>query len=201
MAWGNPSKLRVAQRLAGALGYLALAHSDRLHVTTLHAKTQRPFGPAQGKGRMVELLRYISNIAPASEIDLAASIEQLARQHQRGGIVVICSDLLLTQNLEAGLARLVPPRWQVVVLHLLDPQEMQPGLLGPIELEDSETGQRLPITVDEALLSEYRQTLKQWHEGIAAACARRGATYARLLTSWPLERKVVPYLRARRLLT
>jgi hypothetical protein len=86
------------------------------------------------------------------------------------------------------------------VLHILDRRELSPDLSGPLELEDAETGQRLPITLDGPTLAAYRRNVTAWQEGIAHACARRGASYAQALTDWPLEQQVVPYLRARRIL-
>jgi hypothetical protein len=71
---------------------------------------------------------------------------------------------------------------------------------GPLELEDAETGQRLPLMLDAETVAAYRRNVTAWQELIADACARRGATYAQVLTEWPLERAVVPYLRARRIL-
>ena len=95
---------------------------------------------------------------------------------------------------------LTPPRWQTLVLHLLDRRDLQPELHGPLELEDSETGQHLALTLDDATLASYRRRVAEWREGLARACARRGATYAPLMSHWPLEQQVVPFLRARRVL-
>jgi hypothetical protein len=67
-------------------------------------------------------------------------------------------------------------------------------------LEDAETGQRLPLTLDATTLAAYRRNVGAWRERMAANCARRGATYAQVLAHWPLEQQVVPYLRARRIL-
>ncbi len=200
MTIGSPPRLRLAQQLVAAIGYLALAHSDRLHVLPFGPGALPPFGPAQGKGRLIELLRFIERIAPQPETRLAPVLQQHARRHPQGGLLVICSDLLAPDNLEEGLRALPPPRWQTLVLHLLDRRDLQPELQGPLELEDSETGQRLPITLDEATLRSYRQSVAAWRERIARICAARGATYAPMMSDWPLEQKVVPYLRARRLL-
>ena len=115
-------------------------------------------------------------------------------------MLVLVSDLLAAESLEEGLRALPPPRWQVLVLHILDRRELRPDLSGPLELEDAETGQRLPLTLDAATLSAYRRNIAAWQEGIATICARRGVPYAQVLTEWPLERAVVPYLRARRIL-
>ncbi|MCU0494595.1 MAG: DUF58 domain-containing protein [Chloroflexaceae bacterium] len=200
MAWGEPARFRVAQQLAGALGYLALAHSDRLHIVPFNSATPRPFGPTQGKGRMVEMLRYIENIKPEGQTNLTTLLQRYARSRPMGGVLVILSDLLTTDGLLEGLQALPPPRWQVLVLHLLDPQELRPTISGPIELEDSETGQRMELVLDKETLAEYRQNVERWQATVARACAQRHASYARLMTNWPLEQSIVPYLRTRRML-
>lgn len=201
MSWGEPSKLRTAQLLAGAIGYLALSHNDRLHVAPFSAEVRRPFGPAQGKSRLMDMLKYVEQIQAERTTGLARVLSAYARQHERGGLLVLCSDLLDPQGLEQGLAALVPPRWQVLVLHVIAPAELNPELLGPIELEDSETGEVIPLTLDEEAVAAYRANLTAWQEGVARACARRAATYAQIITSWPLERQIIPFLRARQILT
>ena len=211
MTWGAPSKLRAAQRLVGALGYLALAHSDRLRVVPFARGAGRSFGPTQGKARMGELLRFVADAPSAmspstgSKVEGSTALTEVLRnhahRHPRGGILVLCSDLLVPDGLEDGLRWLPPPRWQVLVLHMLDPRELHPELQGPLELEDSETGQRLPLTLDEMTLATYRRNVQDWQSRIAAICIRRGASYARIMTNWPLEQQIVPYLRTRRILT
>ncbi len=201
MAWGQPPKLRTAQQLVGALGYLALAHHDRLRVVPFGGELERPFGPLQGKARLVELLQYIEGISLQKQTNLGSVLRQYAVQNPTGGVMVICSDLLSSDGLDDGLQVLLPPRWQVLLLHLLDPHELRPDLQGPVELEDSESGQCLPLTLDAETLATYRRRVAAWQQRIGMVCARRGVTYTRMLTTWPLEQKIVPYLRIRRLLT
>ena len=207
MAWGEPPRLRAAQRLVAALGYLVLAHSDRLRIAPFDTALARPFGPAQGKARVSEMLRFVGAVPTPARVaeNERARLQQIlaayAQRNPRGGILILCSDLLLPDGLADGLRMLPPPRWQVVVLHLLDQRDLKPDLQGPLELEDSETGRRLPLTLDAPTLAAYARNVERWQSEIGAACARRGATYARVLTSWPLEKQVVPYLRLRRILT
>jgi uncharacterized protein (DUF58 family) len=200
MTMGDPPRLRLAQQVVGAIGYLALAHSDRLQIVPFGPAALRAFGPAQGKARSIEMLRFVEQLAPQPDTRLAAVVQQHARQNPQGGMLVICSDLLAPDSLEAALRAVPPPLWQTLVLHLLDQRELQPGLQGPVELEDSETGQRLPLTLDEETLAAYRKAVSAWRERTARLCANRGATYAPVFAHWPLEQQVVPYLRARRFL-
>jgi uncharacterized protein (DUF58 family) len=201
MALGNPPRLRLAQQLIGALGYLALAHSDRLHVVPFGGERMRGFGPAQGKARTPEMLRFVADLTPQPATRLADVLQRHARSQPQGGVLVLCSDLLAADDLGIALRAFAPPRWQVLVLHLLDQRDLQPNLSGPLELEDSETGQRLQLTLDAETLARYRQSVGAWRERLARVCAERGAHYAPIFAHWPLERQVVPYLRSRRLLT
>ncbi|NJO04676.1 MAG: DUF58 domain-containing protein [Chloroflexaceae bacterium] len=201
MAWGNPSKLRLMQQLAGAVGYLVLSYNDRLHIVPFGSQALRPFGPTRGKGRLVEMLRYIEQIPVQQTTELRTILQQHAQQYKRGGMLILCSDLLIHEGLADGLRLLPPPRWQVVVLHLLDPRELRPELQGPFELEDSETGQRISVALDAEQIAAYHQGVQEWQENLKRLCGRYGATYAPVMTTWPLEQKIVPYLRARRLLT
>jgi hypothetical protein len=58
----------------------------------------------------------------------------------------------------------------------------------------------MELTLDDETLAAYRSSVATWREGLARECARRGATYAAIMSDWPLEQQVVPYLRSRRLL-
>lgn len=200
MAWGEPTKVRVAQQLAAMVGYLALAHHDTLEVVPFGTAALRPFGPARGKGQLVRLLRFVEGLQVCEQTALGRVLMSFAASQVCAGLVVVISDLLDSAGLVDGLRALPSPRWQVLVLHVLDRREWAPDVSGPIELEDAETGQRLSLVLDAAALAQYRETIVQWQEQIARLCAQRGAGYAQVFTDWPLEQAVVPYLRLRRLL-
>lgn len=205
------SKWTGARRLAGALGYLALAGGERVLITPFASRLGESFGPTQGKKRAVSALQFVSKLKPASEIasesDLSHSLMTYSRSQPRGGILIIVSDLIDAaasaevgqgaQNLLEGLRHLTPPRWQVLVMHLLSEQELNPTLEGDYDLRDMETGQALPFHLDDLTLGQYRLRVRRWCNELSQACGRRGATYSQVLAEWPFERAVVPYLRQR----
>ncbi|NJN17877.1 MAG: DUF58 domain-containing protein [Oscillochloris sp.] len=201
MTIGSASRARLAAQLAGAIGYLTLAHSDRLRIVPFGPTGMRPFGPVQGKAFTVPMLQYLSDLQPQPETHLATVIARHAIQHPQGGIVLLISDLLARDHLAEALRPLAPPRWQTVVVHLIDRRDLQPELAGPLELVDSESGATLSLTLDDDTLTAYRQAVAHWRSDLARQCAVRGATYAPVMSDWPLERQVLPYLRARRLLS
>ena len=147
---------------AGALSYLGLAGGERLTVTPFARGLGQGFGPTQGKRQVVRTLQFLSALAPvtspaAGEADtsLADSLLTYARHHPGGGLLVLISDLLDTaaglshleertengpaqDQLAEGLRHFIPPRWQVLVMHLLTEQEIKPTLAGDFDLRDVE---------------------------------------------------------------
>ncbi len=200
MQAGESDRFRLALQLAGAMGYLALTHGDQVAIWPGDS-AEPVFGPARGKTRSIELLNRLRALQPAGHIDLARVAGQLARRQPRGGIALIVSDLLVPLPM-ADLARMLPaPRWQVQVLHLLSQTDLTPTGQGPLELIDSETGERLEVDLDAETLAAYRAAVTEWRSGIARSCAARGIAYAPVMIHWPLEQQIIPFLRLRRFLT
>jgi uncharacterized protein (DUF58 family) len=199
MRWGEPSKLWAARRLAAALGYLALNHGDRLVIADTSGQAA-PFGPKMGKGQVPALLRYLRELPFQPQADLAAASLRLARTYRRGGLVVLITDLAEIEDLAPVLTPLRPPTWQVLVLHLLHPAELEPTLRGEIELHDAETGERANYDLSPEALERYRAFAAEWGQKVELACLEQGAAYGRVLANWPIEQAVVPYLRRRRVI-
>jgi hypothetical protein len=111
--------------------------------------------------------------------------------------VVLISDLLAVPDLEAVCAALPAPAWQLIVLHLLHPAELNPTLRGEIEFHDVETGERANYDLDEAAITRYRAQAQAWCDRAEQVCFARHATYARVFADQPIEAAVLPYLRRR----
>jgi uncharacterized protein (DUF58 family) len=196
MQWGEPSKVWAARRLAAALGYIALNHGDRLALADT-AGQAAPFGPKMGKGQVPALLRFLRELPFPKQADLGAATLRLARTHRRGGLAILITDLTDVEDLAPVLAPLRPPTWQVLVLHLLHPAELEPTLRGEIELHDAETGERANYDLSPEALARYRAFAAEWCTRVEQACLAHGAAYGRVLADWPIEQAVLPYLRRR----
>jgi uncharacterized protein (DUF58 family) len=208
-------KWDAARRLAGALGYLGLAGGERVEITPFGHTLSEGFGPTEGKRRVISILKFLSQVTPLPPVKgeletggLIPSLNGYARTHPAGGLLVLISDLLDTATvpskegtrgsaLAESLRHLIPPRWQVLVVHLLTEEEVHPTLEGDYDLQDTETGESLPFHLNEATLTQYRLRVRTWCAELQSACAQRGATYARILAEWPLEQAIIPYLRQR----
>ncbi len=198
MAFGRPEKLLFAKRIAAALGYIGLASEDRIVVAALTGRTARRQGGLRGSGRVFRLLANLSSIQPAEgPTDLVASARHAAAMLSGRGVVVLLSDLL-DPGADRVIRELAATGSELIVLHLLSPDELDPALEGDLRLVDSESGDGVDVTVDLATIDDYKARLAAWQDGLADLAAKRRATYVPLSTDVPLNDLVFAELRRRR---
>jgi len=113
-----------------------------------------------------------------------------------GGLVVLISDLL-SPTWEKALTRLAARSAEVVVLHVLSPQELRPTLGGDVRLIDRESGAAVSVTLNNDAIRLYGQRLDEWRRTIESFCARHGMGYVPIDTATPLETLVFDTLRRR----
>jgi uncharacterized protein (DUF58 family) len=200
MASGTPEKLLFAKRAAAALGYIGLASEDRVAISALGGRTSRRQTPLRGSGRVFRLLSNLSAIQPAAgPTDLVAAARHAAAQLHGRGVVVLLSDLL-DPSADRVIRELAATRSELIILHILSPDELDPQLEGDLRLVDAETGAGVDITADLPTLDAYRSRLAAWKESFADLAARRRASYVDLSSDVPLNDLIFAELRRRRVL-
>jgi uncharacterized protein (DUF58 family) len=198
MASGLPNKLQFAKRAAAALGYIGLASEDRVTVSVLGGRVARRRVSLRGSGRVFRLLAELSAVQPAEgPTDLVTAARHAAAQLSGRGVVILLSDLL-DPAADRVIRELASTRSELIVLHVLSPQELDPPLEGDLRLVDVESGENIDVTADLATIDLYRARLAAWKEGFAKLAARRAATYVDLSTEVPLNELIFAELRRRR---
>jgi uncharacterized protein (DUF58 family) len=198
MGFGRPQKLLFAKRAAAALGYIGLASEDRVVVAALAGRQARRQGGLRGSGRVFRLLANLSSIQPGEGVtDLVAAARHAAAMLRGRGVVVLISDLL-DPGADRVIRELASTGSELIVLHTLSPDELDPALEGDLKLVDSETGEGIDVTIDLATLDDYKARLAAWQDAFADLAAKRRASYVPLSTDVPLADLVFAELRRRR---
>ncbi len=195
MDWGTPSKLQFAAKLAAALGYIVLTGNSKLIVSTLSGATSTSFGPAWGRRSVGGLIDFVQRERGHGETDLDAALNNYARRAGAGQALII-SDLM-TPKFEQGIRRLLDRRFEVTVLHVLAPEEVHPSMSGDLTLIDRETGNEVPITLNQEALDRYEERFRAWTRTLESFCARHDVVYQRIQTSERLEVVLFDHLRRR----
>ena len=181
MAAGDPAKLLFAKRAAAALGYIGLASEDRVAVTRARRPGRAGAGPrcaapAASSGCWPTCRR--SSRPTARPTCVAAARHAAAQLHGRG-VVILLSDLL-DPAADRVIRELAATGSELIVLHVLSPDELDPPLEGDLRLVDVETGDGVDVTVDLATLDAYKARLAAWKAGFADLAAKRRASYVDL---------------------
>lgn len=187
------NKLLFAKRLAAGLAYVSLGENDRLTISTLNDLDA--FGPSRGRQHTVRMLRYLHGVEGRGETDLDSLLSSYAAKAARPGLLFLISDLFSASGFATGLSKLASRGYEIVVVHVLSPDEVEPTVAGDLRLVDSETGNVQEVSLDAGLMALYRQRLEQWRSDIRAQCMRRDAVYVAACTDTPWERVVLQDLR------
>ena len=197
MSFGTPPKIDYARKLAAALGYVGIRSLDRVGVTTFAAGLSGALGPRRGRAQLFHLLEHMSALAPGGRTDIARSLEEYARRSRNPGLAIVISDLLddSRDGYRRGLQAMLFHDFEVVLVHVLDPEEIDPGEQGALRLTDMESGKVLPLHVDRQLLAAYRARVEGFFAEVESFCLKNRIEYLRVATMVPFEDAVLRYLR------
>ena len=191
------SKLGLARRIAATLAYIGLANLDRVNVGWFAGRYGGDLGLGRGKSHFHHVLEYLSRLpSDAGQTDLSRSLRAFGQRTKRRGLVLVLSDFFDPGGYEDALGYLLYQRFELQLVHLLDPAELSPRLLGDLRLTDTETGQSYEVTVNESLARAYEREIGGFLAGLEDFCAKRQIGYRRALTDASFEDFVLRALRA-----
>lgn len=199
MGFGTPTKLDYAVRLAAALGFVGLVNHERVGVGILRERVAEGWPPTRGRGQILPMMNFLAEVRPDGGTRLDEGLGNYAKRARESGLVVVISDLLDPAGYERGVRALLERRFDVHLVHLLDPEEVNPTLGGDLRLIDSETAELRDLTADAEALRGYRERLRQFLERVETFCRTQEIGYHRVITDTPVEAFVVAQLRGRML--
>lgn len=202
---GAPSsritKFDQARRVAASLAYIALANLDRVNIHYFGSELGEHMGMSRGKGQFHKVLDYLRRIPGKNgETKLLPSFRAFAQKVKQRGLVFVLSDLFDPAGYEEALSLLRYNQFETSIIHVLDPAELEPELLGDLRLIETESGQPFEVTADQSLLKRYRNELRKFLEDLESFCLRRQIAHVQTTTDVAFEDLVLRVLREGRLL-
>ncbi len=167
MDFGMPLKRVCAARLAGAVSYMALNNLDRVRLSAIYGDSILNSSDFTGRQGFNKLAAWLGRLEFKGKTDLYKSIRGIPFKQK--GVTVIISDLFSNnttaeniENISDTIKYLKYMKQEVLILHVLSPEEMEPGLEGTIGLEDAETGDIIRVTATSRLCKEYKRVLDRF---------------------------------------
>jgi uncharacterized protein (DUF58 family) len=184
-------KFESAILTALALAYVALASGDRVMLRVLGGKGAK-IDPSfvSGRHRIVELARRLHDLKPGGQFDFANSLATELLAIRRAGKVFIVSDfLMLLNSVTRGLGMFTAASMDLTAVQVLGGSEFNgQGLEGDVEVVDSESGERLRVSIGERERTRYRETMLRLTREIRSFCLKRGLHYALYTTDHDFQK-------------
>jgi uncharacterized protein (DUF58 family) len=192
-------KLRQAQELVAAIGFVTARRRDTVVLHTLHGVPVR----CAGANAMPTLLAALEGTYPSGATDLVGAVDRFLSA-KGPGLMLIVSDFL-TADWEQAL-RVLPSsrrdqgRQQGVAIHVLHPDEVDPPLSGDLELVDIESGETLNVSLNPSSLKDLRAHIDAWMTEVKTQCRRLGFDHSVLMATDDLDTHLDRQWRAMELL-
>jgi uncharacterized protein (DUF58 family) len=192
------NKMDYARYLAASIFYLAIHDQrDAAGLITFDDEIRNFVRPSTRQGQLHRLLAALEQAEARARTDFAKPMRYFQEFLKRRGIVLIVSDFWespasIIQNIE-------PLRYrgnEVVLFHVLDPEDVRPKLNRPSILVDSETKQELEVTPDYTK-KEYREKIDAHLADLRDRTLAAGMGYYLLMTNRPLDSALREYLTLR----
>ncbi len=191
------SKLDYARRAAAALAYLVLHRQDSVGLAAFDGEVRALVRPAGNPSHLNDILGVMEGAVPERRSSIGPIFHELAERLKRQGIVIVLSDLFDdVESIAVGLKHLRHRRHEVVLMHVLDPAEVEFPFDEPTlfrGLEDSADVSADPAAVRGAYRAEFDRYLR----GLRSVCRAAEIDYVPMRTDRSLEATLSEYLASR----
>lgn len=191
----EPVKMGYAKKVAAALGYIGLKNLDRVGGAAFSSTLEAPLKLGRGRTQILRLFGFLDKLSCAGATDLKAAIHRFTTLFPQPGLAVIVSDLFDPVGWRAAVEELARKKYQPLIIHILDQDEIEPNVLGDVALVDAEGKRERRLFVDAELAQRFREELALYFRDIESACASLSCDYLRTTTSVPFDEFILKSLR------
>jgi hypothetical protein len=200
MTFGSPVKFDFARQVAAAIGYVALCGFDRVTVCPFPDNPEEfalrgALRSVRGRKSSLTFFQNLNQLSARGSANLNEALRRGALEARQAGVALVLSDFLDPSGYEPGLNALVSRGFQISVVHILSPEELNPGTYGDLKLVDAETGGIQEVTFGRFRLKAYQETVLNFCQRLREFCQARGMSYFQASSDAPLEQLLLRQLR------
>jgi uncharacterized protein (DUF58 family) len=201
MAFGSGAvtKLDYARFVAASLCYMAHVQRDAAGLIVFDEDVSHYVAPSTRQGQLFRLLHAIEKAEPGTRTDFAKPFVHFQNFLHRRGIVVVLSDFY--ERPDVIVQTIEPLRYRgndVILFHVLDPQEIKPKFREPVVLVDMENSANALEVSPEYTRDEYPRKIDAHIEALSSKVRAAGMEYFLMNTARPLDEGLREYLSVRK---
>ena len=152
----NRMKSELAVELCAILAFSAIRNNDKVGLITFTDTVEKYIPPKKGKNHVLRVIRELLYFRPQGVgTNIQAALEYLNAMLKRKAVVFLVSDFIASDYEQA--LRVTSRKHDVIPMTITDPRELELPNVGLVELEDTETGERILLdTFDSDVRKAYR---------------------------------------------
>lgn len=190
-------KIDYACFLAASLAYLMIRQQDSVALVTFDEKVRKFLSPSSTPSRLRYMLQTLEEIRAEQRTNIGETFHELAERFHKRSLIIIISDLYDEEReIVRALRHFRHRKHEVLLFHLLAPQEREFPYTRLVDFLDLETNERLQVD-PRHVRDEYLRQLEAFMATFRRACAEQGAEYVPVDTSTPFELMLAAYLSRR----
>jgi uncharacterized protein (DUF58 family) len=193
----NISKFQYAIFLSAAFAYLLLKQRDAVGLA-LYDKELQTYLPARSKRSYIyQILKQLDSTEPSDTTGTAEALNQLAERINRRGLVIIMSDFLDSEeSVVNALKHFRHRNHEVIVFHILDPQELEFKFGSGANFVDVESGEEM-VTQPFQIRKSYKQAVENFINTIKRECYNHNIDYNLITTDETFDKALRKFLAKR----
>lgn len=200
---GGLSKLEYGAHLVGALAYLLIKQRDKAGLSVFGEDHLDRYVPPRARpAHLHDMLAVIETAlrgGGSGDETVAVALERIGELgRRRRGMVLIATDFFDPEldRAVAAIKRLRARGHDVIVFHILDPDELELPFEGLTEFVALESDRRL-LASPPSIRREYRKRLTGFLDRVSGACKDAGIEYHAVSTAIAIETILLRFLARR----
>jgi len=191
---GRQSKYLIAAKIAAALAYLMLHQGDKAALVLFAETLNRFLSPGGTRRHLHQLVTELERVEPASTTGIGRALRECNSLFKKRGRLVILSDFWTdTAEFLEALGQFQHRKFEILLLHVLDPDELSLPPTGAARFQDLETREEVEVELEE-IRSAYRASVQARLEQLASEANHRRLSHALVNTQHPYLQAIEAYL-------
>jgi uncharacterized protein (DUF58 family) len=190
----RPAKYILAAKIAAALAYLMMVQSDKAALVLFAHKVTQFLAPGGTRRHLHRIVTELERVRPSQSTGMAAAVQECTALFKKRGRIVIISDFLDdTTALFDALAQFVHRKFEILLLQIADPDELDLPAFNAAKFVDLETAETVQVDPEE-IRAAYQARMRQLVAGLAREADLRQIQHRLIDTRQPYLDAIEAYL-------
>jgi len=191
----NMSKYEYGCHIVAALSYLILQQRDATGLCVFDQEVKQFLAPSSNPNYLKDIIHNISQITPQEKTNMEPVFHAMAERFKKRGLVVIISDLFDdVDHILAGLRHLRHRKHDVIIMHIMDPDEVNFPLQRLTMFEGLEDINSKVVVNPRAVKVAYLEELNNFILSLKTGCIANRVDYVQITTDQMMDVSLTSYL-------